>query len=117
MGLTEKSCLPCRGGVPRLEGERLKEFMGQVEGWELESDTNIKKKYTFRDFKEALDFVNEVGRLAESEGHHPDIFVHYKEVTIDLWTHKIGGLFDNDFIMAAKIDAIGDFPRTFSDSL
>jgi len=118
MDLSEKKCIPCRGGVSKLEGDRLQEFFKQVDGWELtNNDTHIVKKFIFKNFREAMDFVNEVGRIAESEKHHPDVFVHYKEVTIDLWTHKIGGLYDNDFILAAKIDKITDFPTTFSSTI
>ena len=116
MSLSQKSCTSCEGGVPPIEGEKLQDYLKQVPGWELKGN-KIERKFVFKNFIEALDFVNEVGRLAEHEAHHPDISVHYKEVTITLWTHKINGLFDNDFILAAKIDEIEEPAPTFSGSL
>ncbi|MFC1563311.1 4a-hydroxytetrahydrobiopterin dehydratase [candidate division KSB1 bacterium] len=106
MELANKKCTPCRGGVPPLDGEKLREFMKQVSGWLLVDGKKIQKKYIFNNFVEAMEFVNMVAGIAENEGHHPDIFVHYNEVTIYLWTHKINGLYDNDFILAAKVDEI-----------
>ena len=116
MSLSQKSCTPCKGGVPPVEGERLNEFLKELPEWQLRGN-KIERKFVFKNFIEALDFVNEVGRLAEVEAHHPDISIHYKEVTILLWTHKINGLFDNDFILAAKIDDINQPAPTFSASL
>ncbi|MCP4723671.1 MAG: 4a-hydroxytetrahydrobiopterin dehydratase [bacterium] len=114
MELSTKKCTPCRGGVPPLEGEKLRDFMKQINGWLLIDEKKIQKKFIFSNFIEAIDFVNEAGRIAEYEGHHPDLFVHYNEVTVYLWTHKINGLYDNDFIMAAKIDGIRETELTFS---
>ena len=113
MSLVEKTCTPCRGGIPPVEGEKLNEFLREVPEWQLKGN-KIERTFVKNNFIEALDFVNEVGRLSEQEQHHPDIFVHYKEVTITLWTHKINGLFDNDFILAAKIDRIDQPQPTFS---
>ncbi len=117
MELTSKKCTPCRGGVPPLKGEELRSFMKHVEGWLLIDEEKIRKKFLFSNFVEAVDFVNEVGRLAETEGHHPDIFIHYNEVIIYLWTHKINGLFENDFILAAKINDIKEIEPTFSAAI
>jgi len=118
MRLHERKCTPCSGGIPPIKGIELQKYMMQVEGWDLNREnTHIMKTYTFTDFKEAIDFVNEVGRIAEREGHHPDLSVHYREVTVTLWTHKIGGLSENDFILAARIDTVQGFPQTFSNTV
>ncbi|MDP2704017.1 MAG: 4a-hydroxytetrahydrobiopterin dehydratase [bacterium] len=105
--LTQKVCVACEGGTPPLQGELLKKYLGQVDGWEPIHGTKIKKEFSFKNFKEALVFVNKVGEVAEEEGHHPDIhLVSYKNVVIELWTHAIGGLSENDFIVAAKIEKL-----------
>lgn len=105
--LTNKKCKPCEGGIPALTPDEAKKLLGDVKGWKL-SGNKIEKDYVFKDFVQALKFVNRVGEIAEGEGHHPDILLHgYKNVRIDLWTHAIGGLSENDFIVAAKIDTIG----------
>lgn len=108
MDLTQKKCVPCEGGVPPIRGNTLKEYLAQVPaGWEaVEDEKKIRKEFKFRDFKEAIDFVVKLARLAEEEGHHPDIFIFYSRVIIELWTHIIGGLSENDFILAAKIDKL-----------
>lgn len=102
-------CVPCEGGMPPATKDEAEILLKQVSGWSLSADAkSITKKFTCKDFKAALAFVDQVGKIAESEGHHPDIHLtNYKFVTIDLSTHAIGGLSQNDFIMAAKIDAIG----------
>ncbi len=104
--LTEQKCVACEGGVTPFDKEEALVLLRQIPGWEVSEDgKTISKKYIFKDFKEALGFVNKVGLLAESEGHHPDIHMtDYKNVCIDLSTHAINGLSNNDFIMAAKID-------------
>lgn len=105
--LIQKKCVPCEGGVPTLTEEEIKKYMAQLkEGWEILEGIKIKKLFKFKDFKEAIVFVNKVANLSESEGHHPDIIIHYNEVDIVIWTHSIGGLSENDFILAAKIDNI-----------
>jgi 4a-hydroxytetrahydrobiopterin dehydratase len=108
MDLSQKKCVPCEGGIPPLRGSALKEYLAQIPaGWEaVEDDKKIRKEFRFKDFKEAIDFVVKVARLAEEEGHHPDIFIFYSRVVIEIWTHAIGGLSENDFILAAKIDKI-----------
>lgn len=104
--LTKKKCEPCQKGTPPLTGEPLDSLMQQLEGWELIDEKKITKKYTFQDFAQALAFVNKVGALAESEGHHPDISFGWGKVKISLMTHKIGGLSESDFIFAAKCDTL-----------
>lgn len=108
MKLTDKSCVPCKGGEPTLEKDEIESYLTQVEGWEhKENPDKIVRDFEFKNFKEAIGFVNKVADLAEAEGHHPNIYIHsYKRVKIELWTHKIGGLHENDFIMAAKIDQL-----------
>jgi 4a-hydroxytetrahydrobiopterin dehydratase len=102
--LALKTCVPCRGGVPPLKGKELGEIHTQVPEWKVANEHHISRTYSFPDFKQALDFVNRVGQLAEEQGHHPDILLTWGKVEITLWTHKIDGLTESDFIMAAKID-------------
>jgi 4a-hydroxytetrahydrobiopterin dehydratase len=92
--------------VPPLKGKELEALRNQVQGWEVVSEHHITKTFTFPDFRTALDFVNRVGETAEQEGHHPDIFLTWGKVEIKIWTHKIDGLTESDFIMAAKIDRL-----------
>ncbi|MDQ2696175.1 MAG: 4a-hydroxytetrahydrobiopterin dehydratase [Pseudomonadota bacterium] len=111
MSLTEKSCVPCRGGVPPMEPKQAEEMLAQVPGWSLTHDaTRLERTYKFKNFAAALHFVNQVGRIAEAEGHHPDITFGWGYATVEFYTHKIGGLHDNDFIMAAKSNALYDQP-------
>ncbi len=105
--LVQKKCMPCVVGAKCLQGEELKSYMKLVNGdWILDKEHHIEKQYAFRNFRQALAFVNAIGRIAEEEGHHPDLHLSWGQVKVFLWTHKIGGLCENDFIMAAKIDAI-----------
>lgn len=106
--LTDKKCVACEGGIPPLTEAEIAVFKPEVPAWEVSPDQKaISRQFTFKDFKEALAFVNKVGALAEEEGHHPDIkLFEYKHVLISLWTHAIGGLSENDFILAAKIDTL-----------
>jgi 4a-hydroxytetrahydrobiopterin dehydratase len=106
MGLAEKHCVPCRGGVPPLAGDELEKITGQVAGWDVVDGHHLMKGYDFPDFRTALDFVNRVGETAEREGHHPDIFLACGKVKMKIWTHKIDGLTESDFILAAKIDEL-----------
>jgi 4a-hydroxytetrahydrobiopterin dehydratase len=108
MDLKNKKCIPCEGDVKPFTKQEADEYLKKVKGWILNSDgKNISKTITFANFKFALGFVNEVGDLAEFEGHHPDINLHnWNKVTMALSTHAIKGLSENDFIMAAKIDQI-----------
>lgn len=104
--LASRECVPCRGGVPPLKGEPIAELLAQLEGWEVIEEHHLKKAYNFKDFREALDFVNQVGALAEQQGHHPDIYLSWGKVEITIWTHKIDGLTESDFVLAAKIDEL-----------
>lgn len=104
--LATKTCVPCRGGVPPLKGEDLVSLHKQVPGWSVVAEHHIAKTFKYPDFRKALDFVNRVGDLAEEQGHHPDIFLTWGKVEITIWTHKIDGLTESDFIMAAKIDQL-----------
>ena len=105
--LAERKCTPCQGGVEPLKGEQLTQRMKVLEpGWRIVDEKRLEGEFSFKDFRQSLDFVNRVGELAEAEGHHPDLYLAYGKVRITLWTHKIGGLHDNDFILAAKIDRL-----------
>lgn len=108
MDLTQKHCVPCEGGTPPLPDEKEDELVQQTPEWLLIRDGThkITRQFKFKNFKEALTFVNKVGELAELEGHHPDIKIVYNKVQLDLFTHAVGGLSENDFIMAAKINNI-----------
>jgi 4a-hydroxytetrahydrobiopterin dehydratase len=106
MKLADKQCVPCRGGVPPLQGEELSKLAEQVPGWQVVDEHHIEKQFTFPDFKQALDFVNKAGAIAEEQGHHPDLFLSWGKVGVKTWTHKINGLTESDFILAAKIDAV-----------
>lgn len=100
--LTRKHCVLCEAGTPPLTREEAEAMMAQVPGWTLEDNT-LSRRFKFRDFREAMAFVNRVADLAEEEGHHPDIHVFWNKVRLDLTTHAIKGLSENDFIMAARI--------------
>ena len=103
--LEQKRCVPCRGGVEPLTGERIGTYTALLDRhWTVVDEHHLYREYRFLDFQQALDFVNKVGELAEAEGHHPDLQLGYGMVRITLWTHKIDGLHENDFILAAKID-------------
>ena len=106
-GLAQKSCTPCRGGVPPLGRDEAEKLHVQAPEWELVDDAHrIERKFRFDNFPKSLAFVNKVGELAEREGHHPDITFGWGYATVSLYTHKIKGLHENDFIMAAKIDRL-----------
>ena len=109
MSLEAKTCVPCRGGVPPLKGEALAEIHRQLPDsaeWKVIDQHHLTRAFTFSNFKQALDFVNRVAALAEEQGHHPDIVLKWGKAEITLWTHKIDGLTESDFIMAAKIDRL-----------
>jgi 4a-hydroxytetrahydrobiopterin dehydratase len=106
-GLAEKKCVPCRGGIPPLTEGAAEELLGKTPGWSLaEKGARLQRRFEFQDFVEAMKFVNRVAEIAEQEGHHPDIAIHWNKVDLVLWTHKIGGLHENDFILAAKISRL-----------
>jgi 4a-hydroxytetrahydrobiopterin dehydratase len=104
--LADKKCVPCRGGVPPLKGTELDALKKQVPGWEVVNEHHLNKAFSFPDFQTALNFVNRVGAVAEEQGHHPDIFLAWGKAEITIWTHKIDGLTESDFILAAKIDRL-----------
>ena len=104
--LASKSCVPCRGGVPPLKGEALAELAAQVSDWTVVEEHHLTKSFKFPDFRQALAFLNRVGELAEEQGHHPDLTLVWGRVDAALWTHKIDGLTESDFILAAKIDRL-----------
>ncbi len=104
--LASKKCVPCKGGVPPLKGSELKELQKQLRGWDVIEEHHLYKTFKFPDFKTALTFTNKVGEVAEEEGHHPQICLTWGKVEIKIYTHKIQGLTESDFILAAKIDTI-----------
>jgi 4a-hydroxytetrahydrobiopterin dehydratase len=106
-GLADKRCVPCTKGAEPLKGEEIEKRKKELgPDWRVVDEHHLERQFKFEDFRQALDFVNEVGKLAEEQGHHPDIYLSYGKVRIQLWTHKINGLHENDFIMAAKIHAL-----------
>ncbi|HEX4782802.1 MAG TPA: 4a-hydroxytetrahydrobiopterin dehydratase [Candidatus Sulfotelmatobacter sp.] len=104
--LADKTCVPCRGGVPPVKGLQLEELHRSVPKWSVHEEHHLHREFKFPDFKQALEFVNRVGAIAEEQGHHPDILLAWGKVDITIWTHKIDGLTESDFIMAAKIDRV-----------
>ncbi|WP_435010042.1 4a-hydroxytetrahydrobiopterin dehydratase [Tundrisphaera lichenicola] len=106
--LTRKKCVPCEGGVPKLSEEEVNSLLLQLQGWsKVSGGERIRREWTAKNFQAGLDFFEKVGAIAEEEGHHPDLhLVGYRNVAIEIWTHAIGGLSENDFILAAKIDAV-----------
>ncbi|HVF61998.1 MAG TPA: 4a-hydroxytetrahydrobiopterin dehydratase [Thermoanaerobaculia bacterium] len=108
--LASKQCIPCRGGVPPLEGAELDRLLGELNseggGWRVVDGHHLEKEYAFPDFRQALAFVNRVGELAEEQGHHPDLHLSWGKVRFTTWTHKIDGLTESDFVLAAKADRL-----------
>lgn len=105
--LASRQCEPCKGGVPALTSEQIEPLAAQLEeGWEVVRQHHLEKSYPFPNFREALAFVNRVGEMAEEQGHHPDALLSWGRVRIEVWTHKIDGLHEADFIFAAKCDRL-----------
>ncbi len=105
--LAEKECVPCQGGTEPLKGQELARLGKELgAGWRVIDEHHLEKEYKFKDFRSALDFTNEVGELAESVQHHPDIYLAWGKVKLTLWTHKIGGLSESDFVFAAKAEEL-----------
>lgn len=102
--LASRECVPCRGGVPPMGGAEIDKFIKELDGWEVVEEHHLRKTFEFKNFRESLAFVNRVGELAEEQGHHPDIFFGWGHAEVNIWTHKIDGLTESDFILAAKID-------------
>jgi 4a-hydroxytetrahydrobiopterin dehydratase len=103
--LATRHCTPCREGMPALSGDRARALLGQLEGWAIAEGPRLTKLWKLADFATALAFVNRIGAVAEAEDHHPDIALAWGRVGVELWTHAAGGLTENDFIVAARIDA------------
>jgi 4a-hydroxytetrahydrobiopterin dehydratase len=104
--LANKTCVPCKGGTPPLKGEELDELRRQVPEWDVVEEHHLRRRFRFKNFRESLRFVNEVGELAEEQGHHPDVGFGWGYAEITVWTHKIDGLTESDFIFAAKVDTL-----------
>ena len=105
--LSDKKCVPCEGGLDPMTREDFEVYLEQVVGWTIRDDKFIEREFQFKDFVEAMAWVNKVAEIAEAEGHHPDIYIHgWNNVKITLWTHAIGGLSINDFVVATKIDRL-----------
>jgi len=104
--LADRRCVPCRGGTPPLGPAQIRPLLALLQGWEIEDHKKLVKSYRFENFVQAVDFVNAITAVAEREGHHPDLYVRWGEVRVYLWTHKIDGLTESDFVMAAKIDRV-----------
>ena len=103
--LAKKTCIPCKGGIPPLKGTKLEDLLDKLKNdWKIINEHHLEKEYSFKNFKEALDFTVKVGELAENQDHHPDIFLTWGKVKVTIWTHKIDGLTESDFIFAAKTD-------------
>ncbi len=105
--LSQKECLPCKGGIPSLKGEKLQKLQKELgNDWNVVREHHLEKEFKFKNFREALGFTNRVGELAEQVGHHPDLYLAWGKVKITIWTHKIDGLTETDFIFAAKVDVL-----------
>lgn len=103
--LAEQSCVPCKGGVPPMEAEAAERLLARLdEGWSVVETHHLERTYEFPDFAEALAFVNAIGEIAEAQGHHPDIYLAWGRVGVEIWTHKIDGLTESDFVLAARFD-------------
>ncbi|MEE9268633.1 MAG: 4a-hydroxytetrahydrobiopterin dehydratase [Candidatus Krumholzibacteria bacterium] len=103
--LANKECVPCRGGVPPLGEKAIQSLLDQLGGgWKSVDDHHLEKEYSFKNFREAMDFTVKVGELAEAQGHHPDIYLSWGKVKLTIWTHKINGLTESDFVLAAKAE-------------
>jgi len=103
--LAEQTCVPCKGGVPPMEAEEAKRLLARLDGdWDVVETHHLERTYEFPDFAEALAFVDSIGEIAEEQGHHPDIRLSWGRVGVEIWTHKIDGLTESDFVLAAKFD-------------
>lgn len=106
---SEKKCVPCEGGTKPLASEEIREYLAELKTpWEVFEDKKIRREFRFKNFVKAMAFVDCVADIAEAEDHHPDIHIHYNRVVLELWTHAIGGLSENDFIVAAKIEKMAE---------
>jgi len=103
-GLAERECVPCRGGVPPLKGEPLAALLAQLDGWSVAGEHHLEKTYKLKNFAAALELANRIGQIAEQQNHHPDLFLAWGKLGVKIWTHKIDGLTESDFVFAAKCD-------------
>jgi 4a-hydroxytetrahydrobiopterin dehydratase len=103
--LADKECVPCRGGVPPLTADKVRNLLRELDGWTVEQEYHLTRTYELPDFATALAFVNRIGNIAEQQNHHPDLYLAWGKVRVEVWTHKISGLTESDFIFAAKVDA------------
>ncbi len=107
MDLSQKKCIPCEGGIPPLNEKEISEYKKQIsDTWIVSGNSKLTKEFFFVSYRHTIDFVNKVASLAEEEGHHPVLHVYFGRAVVELWTHSISGLSENDFILAAKIDKI-----------
>jgi 4a-hydroxytetrahydrobiopterin dehydratase len=105
MALADQECIPCRGGVPPMAAAQAEQMLAELDdGWQLNADGHLERPYKFGNFIDALSFANKVAGIAESQSHHPDLHIRWGECRVEIWTHKISGLTESDFYMAAKID-------------
>lgn len=106
MKLAEKQCIPCREGTPPLGADAIAKLLPQLDGWQVVEQKRLVKTYELPDFKQALALVDRIGALAEEQNHHPEINLSWGKVRVDLWTHKVNGLSESDFVLAAKCDEL-----------
>jgi 4a-hydroxytetrahydrobiopterin dehydratase len=106
MSLADKTCVPCRGGVAPLKGDALRALKTELPDWEVIGEHHLHKVFRFPDFQKALDFVNRAGAIAEEQSHHPDILLAWGKAEVTIFTHKIDGLTESDFVLAAKVDRV-----------
>lgn len=104
MNLAQKNCIPCKGGVPPLSAEEQQQLLAQLSGWEIVNGHHLSKTYRSKSYAESLKWVNELSAIAERQGHHPDVYLSWGKTRVDIWTHKIDGLQEADFVLAAKFD-------------
>ena len=108
-GLADRQCVPCKGGIPPLTGDEIAPLLAQLEGWSVIDTHHLEKQFKLKNFNEALALVNRIGAIAEEQNHHPDIFLAWGKVGVKIWTHKINGLTESDFVFAAKCDVARAF--------
>lgn len=106
MSLSEKDCIPCHSKTPTFTAEDCAPYLAQLPGWSLNDEIHLTREYEFSDFMQAMNRANKIAEIAESQGHHPDLFISWGKLKIELWTHFSGGITENDFILAAKIEEL-----------
>ena len=107
MDLTSKKCIPCSGGIPPMDDQQITKFLKSLgNNWQINNQKHLFKSFKFQNFIQAVEFTNKITEIAEKEGHHPDLHISWGECNVEIWTHKINGLTESDFYLAAKIDKI-----------